>query len=119
MLDLTLKGSTGPVPMTVVKSLYFREAVGRLRDEGHDVRHFALLAQRSTMLRLLPERGLERAVDLIADQGAALRIESFAVSRLDLCLSASRSRSLPSRCGPITSQSRRSPTISPTRQGCR
>ena len=88
VLDLTLKRSAAPVivPMTVVQPLYFRETVGRLRDEGHDVRHFALLAQRSTMLRRLRERGLGRAVDLIAGKGAALRVESFAVSRLDLCL---------------------------------
>ena len=88
MLNLTLKCSTSPVivPMTVVEPRYFRETVGRLRDEGHDVRHFALLAQRSTMLRRLSERGLGHAVDLIAGEGAALRTESFAVSRLDLCL---------------------------------
>ena len=88
VLNLTLKRSTGPVivPMTVVEPRYFRETVGRLRDEGHDVRHFTLLAQRSTMLRRLRERGLGRAVDLIAGEGAALHIEGFAVSRLDLCL---------------------------------
>jgi hypothetical protein len=88
VLDLILKGSTGPVivPMTVVEPVHFRETVGRLRDEGHDVRHFALLAQRSTMLRRLRERGLGRAVDLLAGEGAALRVESSAVSRLDLCL---------------------------------
>lgn len=88
VLDLALKGSTGPVivPMTIVESMYFRETVGRLREQGHDVRHFALLAQRSTTLRRLRERGLGHAVQLIAGQGAALRAESLAVSRLDLCL---------------------------------
>jgi hypothetical protein len=88
VLDLTLKNSIGSVivPMTVVESRYFRETVGRLRDEGHDVRHFALLAERSIMLRRLRERGLGRAVDVIAGEGAALRMERFAVSRLDLCL---------------------------------
>jgi hypothetical protein len=88
VLDLTLRDSTGPVivPMTVVEPMYFRETVGRLRDQGHDVRHFALLAQRSTTLRRLRERGLGHAVELIAGQGAALRVETFAVSRLDLCL---------------------------------
>src|SRR5690242_17306776 len=52
VLDLTLKGSTGPVivPMTIVEPMYFRETVGRLREQGHDVRHFALLADRSTTL---------------------------------------------------------------------
>ncbi|MFZ1995673.1 MAG: AAA family ATPase [Solirubrobacteraceae bacterium] len=88
VLDLTLKGSAGPVivPMTVVEPRYFRETVGRLRDQGHDVRHFALLAQRSTTLRRLRERGLGHAVQLIAGNGAALHVERFAVSRLDLCL---------------------------------
>lgn len=38
------------------------------------------------MLRRLRERGLRRAADLFAGEGAALRVESFAVSRLDLCL---------------------------------
>jgi hypothetical protein len=88
VLDLTLKGSTGTiiVPMTVVEPSYFRETVGRLREQGHDVRHYALLAQRSTTLRRQRERGLGHAVQLIAGKGAALRGESFAVSRLDLCL---------------------------------
>lgn len=72
--------------MTVVEPIYFRETVGRLRDQGHDVRHFALLAERSTTLRRLRERGLGHAVELIAGKGAGLRVESFAVSRLDLCL---------------------------------
>lgn len=88
VLDLALKGATGPiiVPMTIVEPMYFRETVSRLREQGHDVRHFALLAQRSTTLRRVRERGLGRAVQLIAGKGAALRVESFAVSRLDLCL---------------------------------
>ena len=88
VLDLTLKGSTGPVivPMTVVEPMYFRETVGRLRDQGHDVRHFALLADRSTTLRRLSERGLGHTVQRIAGRGAGLGVESFAVSRLDLCL---------------------------------
>lgn len=50
------------------------------------MRHFALLAERSTTLRRLRERGLGHAVELIAGKGAGLRVESFAVSRLDLCL---------------------------------
>jgi hypothetical protein len=88
VLDLTLKGSTGPVivPMTIVEPMYFRETVGHLREQGHDVRHFALLADRSTTLRRLRERGLGHAVQWIAGKDAALRVESFAVSRLDLCL---------------------------------
>jgi hypothetical protein len=88
VLDLTLTAIPGPVivPMTVVDAVYFRETVGRLRDRGHDVRHFALLAERSTVLRRLRERGFGHAVQLIAGRNAPLRIESFAVSKLDLCL---------------------------------
>ncbi|MDT0454033.1 AAA family ATPase [Streptomyces hesseae] len=79
VLDLALtRHTTGPVivPMTIVDRTYFAETVGRLRDDGHDVRHFALLARRETVLRRLRERGL----------GASLRRETFAVSKLDVCL---------------------------------
>jgi hypothetical protein len=88
VLDLILRGSTAPVivPMTVVEPRYFRETVGRLRDQGHEVRHFALLAERNITLHRLRRRGLGPAVELIAGKGAALGVERFAVSRLDLCL---------------------------------
>lgn len=66
--------------MTVTEPAYFAQTVGRLREHGHDVRHFALLAQRETVLRRLRERGL----------GRGLKRESFAVSRLDGCLEALR-----------------------------
>jgi hypothetical protein len=88
VLDLTLTAIPGPViaPMTIVDAVYFRETIGRLRERGHDVRHFALLAERSTVLRRLRERGLGHAVQLVAGRNAPLRRESFAVSKLDLCL---------------------------------
>ncbi|MEU4212762.1 AAA family ATPase [Streptomyces sp. NPDC026206] len=88
VLDLALTRHHGTViaPMTVVEPAYFRETVGRLRDRGHDVRHFALLADRRTVLRRLRERGFGHAVRLIAGKDAPLRRESFAVSKLDLCL---------------------------------
>ncbi|TXS56256.1 AAA family ATPase [Streptomyces sp. t39] len=79
VLDLTLRRHRGVViaPMTLVEPAYFEEIVVRLREEaGHDVRHFALLAGRETVLRRLRERGL----------GRGLRRESFAVDRLDHCL---------------------------------
>ncbi|MER7045627.1 AAA family ATPase [Streptomyces jumonjinensis] len=77
-LDLTLRSHQGVViaPMTVVEPAYFDETVGRLREAGHRVCHFALLAERETVLRRLRERGL----------GLGLRLESFAVSKLDHCL---------------------------------
>ncbi|MGW2563785.1 AAA family ATPase [Streptomyces sp. NPDC001514] len=79
VLDLTLRGQAGVViaPMTLVEPAYFGEIVGRLRDEaGHEVHHFALLAERETVLRRLTERGL----------GRGLKRESFAVRKLDHCL---------------------------------
>lgn len=78
VLDLALRGHPGPVvaPMTLVDAGYFAEIVGRLRDDGHTVHHFALLAERATVLRRLRERGLL----------LGLKRESFAVRKLDHCL---------------------------------
>ncbi|MFE5856540.1 ATP-binding protein [Streptomyces sp. NPDC056500] len=77
-LDVSLRSHPGVLiaPMTVVEPAYFEETVGRLRAAGHDVHHFALLAERATVLRRLRERGL----------GTGLKRESFAVSKLDHCL---------------------------------
>ncbi|GAU70405.1 Jag-like protein [Streptomyces sp. NBRC 110611] len=88
VLDLALTRYHGTViaPMTVVEPVYFRETVGRLREHGHDVRHFALLADRETVLRRLRERGIGHLVGALAGKQTALRRESFAVSKLDLCL---------------------------------
>jgi hypothetical protein len=88
VLDRVLDRHAGVViaPMTIVDPNYYEETVGRLRDRGHDVRHFALLADRRTVLRRLRERGLGRAVQLVAGKGGPLRRESFALSKLDLCL---------------------------------
>ncbi|WP_406507390.1 AAA family ATPase [Streptomyces sp. NBC_00212] len=79
VLDLALREVKGPViaPMTLVEPRYFEEIIGRLRAEGgHEVRHFALLAERRLVLRRLSERGL----------GRGLKRDSFAVRHLDLCL---------------------------------
>ncbi len=78
VLGMALRGHRGPViaPMTLVDAGYFAEIVGGLRGDGHDVRHFTLLAERATVLRRLSERGL----------GRGLKRESFAVARLDDCL---------------------------------
>ncbi|MFE6846192.1 AAA family ATPase [Streptomyces sp. NPDC057686] len=82
VLDLAAQRHPGPllVPMTVTEPRYFAETVGRLRAAGHDVRHFALMAERETVLSRLRERGL----------GRGLKRESFAVARLDGCLEALR-----------------------------
>ncbi|WP_194819566.1 AAA family ATPase [Nocardia sp. XZ_19_385] len=79
VLDLVLNKHDGVViaPMTVVNPAYFDETVGRLRETGHDVRHFALLADRETVRQRLRARG-----------GFGLRFDSFAVDRIDRCLDA-------------------------------
>jgi hypothetical protein len=81
MLDLTLRSHDGPVivPMTLVDDGYFAEIVGRLRADGFEVRHFALLADRATVLGRLRKRGL-----------GSLKRAGFAVERVDACLSQLR-----------------------------
>lgn len=78
VLDMALHKHGGPIiaPMTLVDHQYFAEIVGRLRETSHEVHHFALLAERATVLYRLTERGL----------GRGLKRESFAVARLDDCL---------------------------------
>ena len=44
------------VPMTLVDANYFDEVVGGLRDEGIDVRHFALTASVEVIHRRLRSR---------------------------------------------------------------
>ncbi|AXG78525.1 AAA family ATPase [Streptomyces paludis] len=80
VLDLALREHPGVViaPMTLTDRGYFEEIIGRLRAAGHEVRHFALLAERATVLRRLTERGW----------GTGLKRESFAVRKLDHCLDA-------------------------------
>jgi hypothetical protein len=82
VLALADRGHPGPiiVPMTLVDPGYFAEIIGRLRDEGHDLRHFALLADRATILRRLSKRGF----------GVGLKHEQWAVDRLDDCLARLR-----------------------------
>jgi hypothetical protein len=88
VLDLALAKHDGVVivPMTVTDSGYFAETVGALRELGHDVRHFTLLAERETVLRRLRERGFGPALRFVTGKNAALRRESWAVQQLDHCL---------------------------------
>ena len=82
VLDLAARNHPGPVivPMTLIDPGYYAEIIGRLRDDGHDVRHFALLADRATVLRRLNRRGF----------GLGLKHERWAVNRLDDCLTRLR-----------------------------
>jgi len=88
VLDLALTKHDGVViaPMTVTEPAYFEETVGRLRELGHDVRHFTLLAERETVLRRLRERGFGHLLQYVAGKDAPLRRESWAVQQLDHCL---------------------------------
>jgi hypothetical protein len=90
VLDLTLRRHDGPViaPMTVIEPQYFAETVGRLRAAGHRVHHFALLAQRDTILRRLTDRGLGfgRLLRGVGREDLALAREAIAVGRLDRAL---------------------------------
>lgn len=88
VLDRVATGHDGVVvvPMTVVEPAYFGEIVGGLRDRGHDVRHFALLAERETVVRRLRERGLGHVARVVLGGDAPLRRESFALGALDRCL---------------------------------
>ncbi|MPY51550.1 AAA family ATPase [Streptomyces acidicola] len=92
VLDLALTKHDGVViaPMTVTSPAYFAETVDRLRELGHDVRHFTLLAERETVLRRLRERGLGHLLPYVAGKRGSLRRESWAVEQLDHCLEALR-----------------------------
>jgi hypothetical protein len=63
------------VPMTVIEPDYFAETVGRLRERGHDVRHFALVASPATIRRRIHARTLY-----------GLKSDPHAVSHVDRCL---------------------------------
>lgn len=60
LLRLTLAGHDGPViaPGTLVDDGHFQEIIGRLRDEGVEAHHFALLAEPATVVRRLRARSL-------------------------------------------------------------
>ncbi|MET8830056.1 AAA family ATPase [Streptomyces sp. NPDC004610] len=88
VLGLTLAKHEGVViaPMTITDSGYFTETVGRLRDLGHDVQHFTLLARRETVLKRLRERGLGQVIRLVAGKKAVPGRESWAARQVDHCL---------------------------------
>ncbi|MFC7616619.1 hypothetical protein ACFQV2_27320 [Actinokineospora soli] len=86
VLSLTLARHDVIAPMTLVEPAYFAEIIGRLRADGHDVRHFALLARRETVVDRLRERGFGHLLGAIAGKDAPLRRESWALAKLDHCL---------------------------------
>jgi hypothetical protein len=74
-------------PMTLIEPTYFAEIIGRLTDAGHDVRHFALLADRQVIERRLRERAIVHAIQRLRGQDVPLFHGTFAMRKLDLCLS--------------------------------
>lgn len=76
VLDLVLSRHDGDViaPMTIIEPAYLREILGPLRDKGHEVRHYALLADRGTIWRRLRGRSLP------------LQRDRFAEGKIDECL---------------------------------
>ena len=76
VLDLLLGHHHGDVivPMTVIDPAYLDEILGPLRADGHQVRHYSLLAAPATVLRRLRGRTLP------------LHRDTFAEAMLDKCL---------------------------------
>lgn len=76
VLDFLLREHRGTVivPMTVIEPAYLTEILGPLADDGHEVRHYTLLAERATIVRRLRGRSLPFRRDVHAE------------SRLDDCL---------------------------------
>lgn len=60
------------VPMTIVNPQYFRQIVGRLRDDGVTVHHFTLCASKEVLLKRLLSRGEGK--------------NSWAAQQIDRCL---------------------------------
>ncbi|HTZ93927.1 MAG TPA: AAA family ATPase [Streptosporangiaceae bacterium] len=89
VLDLILRSADGPViaPMTLVEPAYFADIVGRLTDAGHDVRHFALVADARVIERRLRERAVVHAIQRLRGQKVPLFRDTFAMRKLSLCLS--------------------------------
>ncbi|MFJ8604676.1 AAA family ATPase [Streptomyces shenzhenensis] len=88
VLDLALTRHDGVViaPMTVTDTGHFAETVGRLRELGHDVQHFTLLAERETVLRRLRERSPGHLMRFPGGKKSAPCRENWAVEQLDHCL---------------------------------
>jgi len=89
VLDLLLRSARGTVitPMTLIEPDYFADIIGRLRNAGHDVRHFALLADAQVIERRLRERAAVHAIQRLCGQDVPLFRGTFAMRKLDLCLS--------------------------------
>src|SRR3984885_15046448 len=88
-LDLLLRSVAAPVivPMTLNEREYSAEVAGGLTDSGHDVRHFALLADPRVIEGRLRQRAVVHAIQRLRGQQVPLFRETFAMRKLGLCLS--------------------------------
>ena len=77
MLKLISENYDGIIiaPMTLVNPEYYREIIGKLINDGIEVRHFILHASKGTLIKHLKKRSLGR-----------IRTESFAVNAIDRCI---------------------------------
>ena len=66
-LLLSRQGNDLIVPMTIIEPSYLEEILGPLREKGYQVRHFALLAERATILRRVRKRSLPGRRDIHAE----------------------------------------------------
>ena len=64
-------------PMTLVNPEYYQEIIGRLRDDGTEIRHFILYASAETIIKRLKRRSFGR-----------LKRESFAVDSIGRCINS-------------------------------
>lgn len=62
------------VPMTLVNLDYYREIIGKLQDDGTQIRHFILLAPKEIVIERLIRRGEKK--------------ESWAEQQIDRCIDA-------------------------------
>lgn len=69
VLEFLLREHDGDVivPMTVIDPAYLDEILRPLRESGHHIRHFTLLAERTTILRRLRGRSLPFRRDIHAE----------------------------------------------------
>ncbi|MFT3661896.1 MAG: AAA family ATPase [Gordonia sp. (in: high G+C Gram-positive bacteria)] len=77
VLDRVLRARDGIVvaPMTITDPTYLDETVGRLRNDGHDIRHVTLLAEPDTVRARLESRTLPFQPP-----------DDFAIERIEPCL---------------------------------
>lgn len=71
------------VPMTLVNPEYYKEIIGKLTDDGIEVRHFILYANKETLLKRISKRELTSARRLRKGKG-----DSFAVKSIYRCIYA-------------------------------